>query len=349
MLQKFSNKVWLAFLITALSRVFTCEDIYSEIYNGLSARGGNAKIFNYALDNHEIFNKRGASTNQSLARYYVTSRFMELSRMELDAVVVEKKDLFNKTLFGKSLILGWALHNDGYDLGELFRIKADVKYGNFYKDALSNVGITTTNAVIEGLNALDRKEHADFYFETVHLAWPSKELRCTQPLESKEIVARRKLLRYLKENEKRIKAMEATVTEVSAILQKSQEPMKFFKTNKEKQLLLPADEEYNKALNNYSKHLSDTAFAKDIANQTLEPMNMMVTWRGKRELITFLNTIEVKKLSSVITAIMNELQTNNFSAEIDNNSITKLTYNPGDIQKIMFIRQIFQENKRLFD
>ena len=71
-------------------------------------------------------------------------------------------------------------------------------------------------------------------------------------------------------------------------------------------------------------------------------MDMMVTWRGKRELIIFLNTIDVEKLNTVTSKIMDELRTNNFSAEIDDNGVTKLTYNPGDIHKIMFIRKIFQ-------
>jgi hypothetical protein len=168
------------------------EEFFKKIYTTLGAmhtKEVGIQVLNEVLANPEVFQKE-RSTDQIVARCYFTVEFLALSKENFETVIKANAKTFKETLFGKSLMLGWALHNNGYDLSELFRIQADVKYGDFYKDALSNVGIPTTDEVIDELNTLDKQKRSNFYFETVHLAWPSKELRSMQlkhaPLQEKE-------------------------------------------------------------------------------------------------------------------------------------------------------------------
>ncbi len=125
MIQKYSKKIGRVIVIliasTCLSQVFCVdnEEFFKKVYTALGAvhtKELGTNVLNEVLANPEIFHK-GRSTDQSVARHYFTVEFLALSKENLETVIQTNVKTFKETLFGKSLMLGWALHRkDGYNL-----------------------------------------------------------------------------------------------------------------------------------------------------------------------------------------------------------------------------------------
>lgn len=210
-------------------------------------------VLNEVLANPEIFHK-GRSTDQSVARHYFTVEFLALSKENLETVIQTNVKTFKETLFGKSLMLGWALHRkDGYNLSDLFQIKAEVKYGDFYRDTLSNVGIPTTDEVIDELNTLDKQKRSNFYLQTVQLAAPSKDLKRTQLLEKEreEIRLKSKEKFDLWYSQQKFDDVDDDVVDESAKLKKEE----LLREEEEKKKKPPQEQELSKKLESESQRI----------------------------------------------------------------------------------------------
>ena len=99
------------------------KEYYDETSRNLSIKYDHGLVkLNIALDGASVFDcLEGDST---VAKMYLTTKIMELQIKDFGLIVQNHKDLFFKTLFGRSLILGWMVHF--YDEpGKLFQFNKE--------------------------------------------------------------------------------------------------------------------------------------------------------------------------------------------------------------------------------
>lgn len=185
---KFSNKKWLGMLIltVCLSSTFAADE-YAKAYKTLRhvapEKAADLLIDTLKDENWEIFNAPGiASTPRLLARRYLTSEIMKLSGDDFAKVITAAPNCF-KDLFGKSLILGWALYKADEDLSTLFARPLGDDYSQYFIETQAKIQQTFVDMVedpklITDCDLLiDKANHYRFYFHSIHLAWPAGELR----------------------------------------------------------------------------------------------------------------------------------------------------------------------------
>ncbi len=120
-----------------------------------------------------------ATTERLLARKSMITNLLKLEEQQLKEVIQANKACFD-TLFGKTLVLGWALLQNREDLSHLFAKPESFDYGAYFKekvdaDLISQLG--EVDKVIHELSSLDAREHYRFYFHSIQLVWPANDLK----------------------------------------------------------------------------------------------------------------------------------------------------------------------------
>ncbi len=148
------------------------KEYYDETSRNLSVKYDPdfAKLHR-VLDGARVFDRlEGDST---VAKMYLTTRIMELPIKNFELIVQKHQDLFLKTLFGRSLILGWMVHFYD-DPSKLFQFN---KYTHSYHELFKVMARKTgAIAVVDRLQPLHSDEVGKFYTHSVWLSSASKEL-----------------------------------------------------------------------------------------------------------------------------------------------------------------------------